>query len=315
MITLNLAQQAAVQADGTTLARIIALVLTNGVSVYYTDCDTKLIIDGNTYVSDPGVLVSAIEKVLGTAATSLSIDIGFADDGITKTIVEAGLLDNADVTVSIVDWANEVTVDPILYYRGKCKKAVYKGANYATLDIEPILSNDFTLAQDKLSITCRADLGDAKCTVDIDALKKTFTVVAVTNRQVFTTNLTDADGAFDYGMVLFTSGLNNDASTEVATYAHTSGQVTLRLVTPYVLAPGDTGTIYPGCSKIVDDAQGGCLKYANVVNFQGEPFVVAQSTANVAVSSTPQIVSPIVSDFTQPPFDPSPPGAIIYVKN
>ena len=83
-----------------------------------------------------------------------------------------------------------------------------------------------------------------------------------------------ADGFYDNGQIVFTSGANNGLTKAVKSY---SGQQFF-FNSPLPSAPnaGDTFIAYPGCDK----TQATCTaKFNNLVNFGGFPYVPAPETA------------------------------------
>lgn len=75
-------------------------------------------------------------------------------------------------------------------------------------------------------------------------------------------------GYFDYGLITFTSGLNIGLSMEVKNYA--PGVIVLQLPMPYAVAPGDAYTMIAGCDRTLPTCRD---RFANVVNFRGEPYL------------------------------------------
>lgn len=108
-----------------------------------------------------------------------------------------------------------------------------------------------------------------------------FVVTAVTSRAQFsadlipTTGRWNSDGAyFDGGTITFDYGNNDAVSLEISSFDFDSddagGNITLFLRAPFSVETGDTGTIFPGCSKGI----GVCnSRFSNSVNFRGFPHV------------------------------------------
>jgi hypothetical protein len=88
---------------------------------------------------------------------------------------------------------------------------------------------------------CRADLGDARCKVDLSAFTRTGTVTSATDRAVFFAAVdgATADGWFDGGALTFTSGQNAGKTTEVKSWTASSGRIELFLAVGYAIAAGD----------------------------------------------------------------------------
>jgi uncharacterized phage protein (TIGR02218 family) len=89
--------------------------------------------------------------------------------------------------------------------------------------------------------------------------------------QKFTTlELSDQpDKWYAYGVLQFTSGFNKNVVMTVANNTQKIKQIQTFVPTPFKLATGDTGVIYPGCDKTIKQ----CFhKFNNVIHFRGEPF-------------------------------------------
>lgn len=121
---------------------------------------------------------------------------------------------------------------------------------------------------------CQHTVYDNGCTKSRPAMMATGTVSSPTVNNVIGSSLTQADGYFDMGTLLFTSGALAGVMRTVKTYAGKQ----FNFVNPLTTAPaaGDTFKVWPGCDKSL----GTCgSKFSNTVNFRGFPFVPAPETA------------------------------------
>ena len=119
------------------------------------------------------------------------------------------------------------------------------------------------------SKTCRATLGDSRCTVALSAYTETGTLTAVTSRMVFAdSSRAEADDWFVEGVLTFTGGANAGTSHKVRLFS--AGQFTLTLPATFNPAIGDTYSVIAGCQRRLEDCRD---KFDNVVNFQGEPHL------------------------------------------
>jgi hypothetical protein len=83
-----------------------------------------------------------------------------------------------------------------------------------------------------------------------------------------------ADGYYDNGQIIFTSGINNGLVKAVKSYF--DQQFLFNSPLPFAPSAGDTFIAYPGCDK----TQATCTnKFGNLVNFEGFPYVPAPETA------------------------------------
>jgi uncharacterized phage protein (TIGR02218 family) len=117
---------------------------------------------------------------------------------------------------------------------------------------------------------CSADLGDARCGVDLAALEETGTVIAVTSATAFATVLSQATGWYDGGELTWTGGANAGQTVAVRSWDAGTGMLSLFLPALYPMQAGDAFTIRPGCDKSFATCQ---AKFDNVVNFGGFPHV------------------------------------------
>lgn len=83
-----------------------------------------------------------------------------------------------------------------------------------------------------------------------------------------------ADGYYDNGQMVFTSGANNGLVKAIKSYF--DQQFLFNSPLPFAPSAGDTFIAYPGCDK----TQATCTnKFSNLVNFEGFPYVPAPETA------------------------------------
>jgi hypothetical protein len=101
-------------------------------------------------------------------------------------------------------------------------------------------------------------------------------VAAVSDRVVFTATLDEpraTDDWFAGGVLTWETGANAGRAIEVKGWVQATGRVELFLPMGYAIAAGDMFRIHPGCDKRL----GTCIdRFANVLNFRGEPYVPGQ---------------------------------------
>lgn len=123
---------------------------------------------------------------------------------------------------------------------------------------------------------CRHTLFDAGCQLAQDDFKSTGALVDGSTRGVLKTDpiVPLGSGTFALGKIVMTSGLNESFSRTVSIW---DGGTTMSLLNPlpFDVAVGDTFDAFPGCDK----QQATCTKFANLVNFGGQPYIPAPETA------------------------------------
>lgn len=281
---------AAIASDTTRLAYIVGITCWNGFAVYVTDNDQDITLGGTIFKADKGCSVSQVRSVLGTSAQSCSVEIMLTSDGVTPALLDGGIFDDARVLVELVDWSNP-SLGTIKQFLGFISQGTYKDRLTVVFDCQPLLSRNKTLASETFSSNCRADLGDARCTVDIDALKVITAITVASTRQIIQTADASGTNHWQAGLAAFTSGQNAGISVEIANNDATGG-IVLRGILPYAPAVGDAVILYPGCDKTPET----CINtYSNMANFRGEPFAVAPwvVTSAAAPASAPSGALPV----------------------
>lgn len=118
-------------------------------------------------------------------------------------------------------------------------------------------------------------------------LKANFTstgaVTSVGDAAHFVTNLSQVTGYFKYGVLTFTSGVNNGVQAGVNTFTQSSGGA-LAMRNPFPVAPaiGDTFSVYPGCDKQQATCSNASTSvgapFNNLPHFSGQPYIPVPET-------------------------------------
>lgn len=254
--------------DAMTTALLWKLTRRGGQAFAFTDHDVTIPFGGVDYAPSSAFDASAVPTNADLNTDSLEA-VGLLDaEGITAADMEAGVWDGASVELRRVNWANladgaeVVRVGEIgeVHRDGGTYRAEIRGLTYA-------LQNNIGRT---VTPACDATLGDARCGVDLEALRVAGTVTAATSSRVFAISLGGAD-TYNYGVITWTAGANAGLSMEVK--LHAAGELTLQLAMPHPVEAGDAFTIVPGCDKRKETCK---ATFSNVVNFRGFSFVPGQ---------------------------------------
>ena len=284
MRSLTAATLAHLQGDVTTLAVCWRVERSDGVLILGTEHDQDIVVTvDHTPIALTGVYV-ALAGIAGSDVRSTS-DMSVANMEVTGAInqgdlqivdlsaadIEAGLLDDAAVTLFLVNW--QAPDDGQIVLRtgnvGEISRTAEGQYKTELRGLAQRLSQNIVRTYGS---SCDAELGDARCGIDLLALTVTGEVTAVTSNRRFTAEIsagspTYAAGSFDGGLVTWTSGDNDAFSMEVKLDTLGSpGEIELYLAMPRDIAIGDTFTIRPGCDKSAATCKG---RFANLVNFRG----------------------------------------------
>jgi uncharacterized phage protein (TIGR02218 family) len=206
MKTVSTALAQHLAGEVTTLATCWQITRRDAVVLGSTDHIRDLEVDGLTYKAASGYTRTAIRGTADLAVDNLDVESVFSDDGITEADLRAGKYDFAEVRMFLVNyldlgqgilklrrgWLGEVTIRDGMYVaelRGMSQRLQMTVGEVYTPD-------------------CAADLGDARCGVDLAALEESGAVSAVISATAFETVLPQATGWYDGGELTWTGGAN-----------------------------------------------------------------------------------------------------------
>lgn len=282
--------QTKLETGSTQLCHLVTITRTDGQVFRYTDLDRDLIVGADTFESSNSFAVTAITSSTNNGIQSTNCKIFFAAGGFTELDIGRGLYDSADVEFSVIDYVHPEW-GRIILMKGKMSAIDGNDRGTGQFELNGLLSIGDAKIGELYSPECRANLGDARCTIDTSLFNKTgyvnfVDVPANFKNSVFWVNIADATSRFfDGGVITFTSGANNGISMEVQAqfpahaleFGPNNHDIFTALPFPYDIAPADTFTIVAGCDKRPIT----CLtRFDNIVNFRGEPFVPGSDYIN-----------------------------------
>lgn len=266
-MTVPAALLAHYESGSTTLAWAIKIERSDGEVYGWTSATKDEEISGVDYLSAPGLDVASFATSAGLAVDNTEITILPDDTIITRADIIAGRWDNAEYTLFRYNWADLTDGVDVRSVGNLGELQPKAGAYVAELrGLQQYLQQTVGSVSTK---TCRARLGDAKCTVDLGPWTETGTITSVTSKQVFRdSSRAEAADYFGEGILTWTGGDNIGLSQKVKTHA-ADGTFTLSLPMIFDVQVGDTYSVIAGCRKRLDED---CVaKFNNGLNFQGEP--------------------------------------------
>jgi uncharacterized phage protein (TIGR02218 family) len=267
------ALQAKLDSGATTLARCWKLTRRDGAVQGFTDHDRDIGLDGLTCRAGSGLAASEATQNQGLAVPASEVFGALADDTLNEDDLAAGLYDAADIEVWLVDWSEPDL--RVLLSKGALGEVRREGLSFAA----EVRGLAHRLAEDSgrlYTVTCSADLGDARCTINLDdpAFRGAGAIVALTGTSAFTASGLDAfaDGWFTAGRLQWTSGANAGLAIEVKRHVNDGASVALELwqAMAYPLGAGDAFTVTAGCDKRLATCRD---RFANTINFRGFPQI------------------------------------------
>ena len=285
MKTLPTGMQAHLDSGATTLCWCWKIVRADGAIQGFTDHDVDLAFDGTTYEAASGFTATEVQSLLDLAIDNLSVTGALSSATLNEADLAAGLYDNASIEIWRVNWAD--TAQRVLMRKGNIGE-VKRGKTAFTAEVRGLAHLLNQPVGRCFGYGCDADLGDARCTVDITraAFKADGAVVSVTDARRFTVSGLSSfgDGWFTGGKLVWSSGANENRAMEVKRHAGTA--IELWQSMSETVAAGDSFVLTAGCDKQFATCK---AKFANAINFRGFPYM----PGNDAVLSYPAAAQPM----------------------
>lgn len=276
MKTLPEGMQAHLDGGATTLCWCWQLTRADGVTLGFTDHDRMLAFDGVTFAAVTGFAASEVESSLGLAVDNLEVAGALSSAALDGDDLAAGLYDNAAIRLWRVNW--EDVAQRVLMRSGTLGAVTRAGGAFhaEVRGLAQQLNQPVGRAYGRL---CDADLGDARCGVEVAPVRGA--VAAVTDgRRLRVSGLEEqGEDVFTGGKLTFTSGAQEGRVVEVKRQ-RTGGIIKLWQAMVAPVAPGDGFTLTPGCDKRFATCRD---RFANAANFRGFPHM----PGNDAVLSGP----------------------------
>lgn len=259
---------ARIAADTTSFCRCWRFARRDGAVFGATDHDATIVFDGVAYAPVAGLELVSLESncglAPGRAAGRGALSLDFIADG----DLDAGLWDGARVDVLRVDW--RVIEHRIIVWSGVLSEIVRSGGGYSAELVSLKASLERSVGR-VYSRRCDADVGDARCGVDLSdsAYRVSGVVDHATGELNFESEAAEwfASGWFTGGRLAWTSGEN--AGLEARIMRHAGGAITFSGVVRAV-SEGDAFVMTAGCDKAFETCR---TKFSNATRFRGYPHM------------------------------------------
>jgi uncharacterized phage protein (TIGR02218 family) len=244
------------------------LVRKDGMVLGFTDHDRDLEFGGVLYRAASGLTASEAESSLGLAVGGGEVSGALRSDGIVEPDLADGLYDGAAVEIWLVDWGD--VEDRLLLDAasiGEVRRSEF--AFVAELrSLAHLLDQPRGLSFQRC---CSADLGDARCRVDLESesFRASGAIVGLSDRGLVVGLAVDfADDFFTGGRARFAGG----AAITIKSHQAAEGVAMLSLWTQPsgAIAIGDSVELVAGCDKSAATCE---AKFGNIVNFRGFPHM------------------------------------------
>lgn len=291
MRSIPAALQAKLDSGATTLAQCWIVTRRDGGVLGFTDHDQDLVIDGVACLAGTGFTASEASQRFDLSVDGSEISGALSDDSLREADLAAGRYDAASVASYLVDWSEPAL--RVLTARGTLGEVKREGEAF-TAELRGLAD---LLSQESgrlYTASCGADLGDARCRVDLanPAWRGGGVVTAILGVSLIAVSGLDgfADGLFSAGRLSWLSGGNAGTGVEIKLHRRLAGAVQLSLwqAAAEPIALGDGFTVTAGCDKRFATCRD---RFGNADNFRGFPqipgndFVISYPVAGAGGST------------------------------
>jgi len=253
----------------TTLAHVWRIVRRDGAPFAFTDHDRPLVFDALACEPMTGLIAGAVEKSLGLGVDTASVSGALSSEALTEEDLGRGLWDGARVDLYRVDWS-DTTLRTHLF-AGRIGE-VRRGVSAFEAELRGMQAALNVPVGRVFSRFCDADLGDARCGIDVE--QAAFRGEGVVSEVLSTASFRAmglgafADGWFARGRLVWVAG----GASEAAAHRVEGAEAVIELLDPpgAVLTPSAAFVIFAGCDKRFETCR---AKFDNTVNFRGFPHM------------------------------------------
>jgi uncharacterized phage protein (TIGR02218 family) len=250
----------------TTLAFLWRVERSDGIALGFTSHDCDLVRDGFVYRAAPGMVPSAIRLSDGFDADDVDLDGALTSGAFTEHDLRAGRWDGARLKLSAVDWADP-DAEAVVLVRGTFGSVALRDGQFS-VGLRGVAAVFDRAVAEETSPACRATLGDRRCRVDLAGRRRRVAVVGIAGSVVTLDAAPAADGAHDFGTLRWIDGAL--AGIEARILASAGTTLSLADAPPASLALPVAVELLEGCDRQLATCRD---RFANVVNFQGEPHL------------------------------------------
>lgn len=248
-------------------ADVGVITRTDGTVFRFAQSDTPIVVSGDTFAVIPGLQVSAVKHTANGEMPSCQISAVYGLGAVFDSDeLDVGLFDGAAVQLYVVDRLNLSRKG--LKFTGSISNISYAPIQRrVTFDVKGPAASAKILMTQKRSPMCRTDLFNPDlCQLNPASYAVSSSVATIVDGFTFTVSgaLAQASGYFNQGVALTANGVR----FELANWVQSTQTMTAYLPCNRLLTVGLGLTLYPGCDKT--DGVGGCGKFSNWINFQGE---------------------------------------------
>lgn len=251
--------------DLTTFALCWRVERRDGVALGFAAHDRDLVVDGFRYRAAPGIVPSALEDGDPLEAEALEVAGALTASAISEADLRAGRWNGAAVRVLAVDWG-----DPrewVQVARGELGTVSIERGRFSAELNGPGVALAMPVCA-ATSPSCRAELGDRQCRVEMAGRQMTARVLSADGYAVRLDAAEPAANGWGGGRLRWLDGANGGLSSTVL--ASAGAVVTLAEAPAFSAEAGALVEVSEGCDKRFATCR---ERFGNALNFRGEPHL------------------------------------------
>lgn len=238
----------------------------DGVTLGFTSHDRNVWFDGVLHRAAPGMLPSALRMSSGLEADSAEMAGALAHDAIREEDLAAGRYDGARIVVGLVDW-ERLENEPV--YVGTLGAVGRDGASFSA-ELESLKSDLHREIVPRTAPSCRAEFCGIGCTLSAARFTHEAQLTAIADdRNAVRLATPVAAAKLADGILRWVDGPDAGLAIRIEGVT-TDGWLLLDRSVAQPVAVGARAIVREGCDHRLETCT---VRYANAVNFQGEPFL------------------------------------------
>lgn len=242
--------------------------LKNQTYKYLTSWTKDVFYNGEHYRSVNGLIPTAFESRTDATTQDMELELLIDGDVMKLSEIKNGFYDECEVKIFL---ASPEKMQHRLYMSsGTLGGYKIKDDLSVSFEYKGIFYKLEKSSGDVYKHSCRANLYDNRCKVDMSSYKLEDSVGTILTTKKFTAAsiISFPDGYYNFGRLVFITGLN--AGAEFSVKNQVGNEIDLLLEPANPVATSDQFVIYAGCDKSFNTCK---TKFNNYLNFRGEPFI------------------------------------------
>ena len=239
----------------------------NGDELRFTNYDSDIIINEQTYIANSVLTYRSIEKNSESLKEDNEICGIINDNYFKQEDILNGKLNNVYIEIFLINTV-DLDSDKLIINQGYINN-IKIVANKFIANISSIQNKLNKKITHSFSQRCRAQFCDNKCTLQ----KKNYTYYGkitkiISNNIFYDSKRNEENFYFNFGEITFLSGSNSGLCFQIKNFTNNE----IELISPYIykLKIDDQYSIIAGCDKNFSS----CItKFDNALNFRGEPYI------------------------------------------